>query len=68
MVAVTACKSKVLVNATWATPLLSCTNGPRKHSFHLVGAPILTILGSFQSGGARLEVASFQAFPLPQQK
>ena len=33
---------KALVNARWAILPLSCTNGPRKRSFHLVGAPFLT--------------------------
>ena len=52
MVAVAAGCRKALVNARWATVLLSCTNGPRNYSFHLVGAPFLTFLGSFQSGAA----------------
>ena len=38
--AVVACCRKA--NARWAIILLSCTNGPRKHSFRLVGAPHLT--------------------------
>ena len=42
MVAVAAGCRKALVNAGWATVLLSCTNGPRKHSLHLVGSPFLT--------------------------
>ena len=52
MAAVAAGCRKALVNARWAIILLSCTNTPRKHSFHLVGAPNSDILGSFQSGGA----------------
>ena len=42
MAAVVAGCRKALVNARWAIVLLSCTNGPRKHSFRLVGAPFLT--------------------------
>ena len=42
MAAVAASCRKALVNARWAIVLLSCTNGPRKHSFRLVGAPFLT--------------------------
>ena len=38
---------KALVSARWATVLLSCTNGPRKHSFRLVGAPFLTFKAAF---------------------
>ena len=49
MAAVAAGSRKALVNARWAIVLLSCTNGPRKHSFCLVGAPFLTF---YQSGGA----------------
>ena len=33
---------KALVNAGWAVVLLSCTNGPREHSFRLVGGPFMT--------------------------
>ena len=32
---------KALVNAGWAICLLSCTNGCRKRSFHLIGTPFL---------------------------
>ena len=39
--------AKALVNAMWAIVLLSCTNGPRKHSFHIVGAPFLTFQAIF---------------------
>ena len=42
MVAVVAGCRKALVNARWPIILLSCTNGPRKHFFRLVGAPCLT--------------------------
>ena len=42
MVAVAAGCGKALFNARWAIVLLSCTNGPRKHSFHIVEAPFLT--------------------------
>ena len=52
MAAVAAGCRKALVNARWATVLLSCTNGPRNYSFHLVEAPFLTFLGTFQSGAA----------------
>ena len=52
MAAVAAGCRKALVNARWATVLLSCTNGSKNYSFHLVGAPFLTFLGSFQSGAA----------------
>ena len=38
---------KTLVNARWAIILLSCTNGPRKHSFRLVGVPFMTFQESF---------------------
>ena len=37
-VAVAAGCRKALVKARWAIVLLSCKNGPRKHSFCLVGA------------------------------
>ena len=30
-------------NARWAICLLSCTNGHRKRSFHLVGTPFVAI-------------------------
>ena len=40
-----------IVNARWGILPLSCTNRPKKCSFHLVGAPF-DILGSFQSEGA----------------
>ena len=36
----TACRN-ALLNDGWAICLLSCTNGCRKHSFHLVGTPFL---------------------------
>ena len=42
MAAVAAGCRKALVNARRAIVLLSCTSGPRKHSFRLVGAPFLT--------------------------
>ena len=42
MEAVAAGSRKALINARWAVVLLSCTNGPRKHSFCLVGGPFLT--------------------------
>ena len=41
MAAVAAACRKALVNAGWAIVLLSCTNGFRKRSFHLVGTPFL---------------------------
>ena len=47
MAAVAAGCRKALVNARWAIVLLSCTNGPRKHSFCFVGAPFLTFLAAF---------------------
>ena len=52
MAAVAAGCRKALINARWATVLLSCTNGSKNSSFPLVGAPFLTFLGSFQSGAA----------------
>ena len=52
MAAAAAGYRKALVNAGWAIALFFCTNGPRKHSLHLVWAPFPTFLGSFQSGGA----------------
>ena len=36
-------EKKALVNDGWAICLLSCTNGCRKRSFHLVGTPFLVI-------------------------
>ena len=39
--AVTSRSREALVNAGWAICLLSCTNGCRKRSFHLVGTPFL---------------------------
>ena len=43
MVAIaTACR-KALVNDGWAICLLSCRNGCRKRSFHLVGTPFWAI-------------------------
>ena len=41
MVSVAAGCRKAMVSAGWAVCLLSCTNGGRKHSFHLVGTPFL---------------------------
>ena len=43
MMAVVAASRKALVNDRWAICLLSCTNGCRKRSFHLVGTPFLVI-------------------------
>ena len=43
MVVVAAACRKTLVNAGCAICLLSCTNGRRKRSFHLVGTPFLAI-------------------------
>ena len=45
---------KALVNARWAIVLLSCTNGPRKHPFHLVGASFLTFWAAFSPEGRSL--------------
>ena len=42
-VAVAAVCRKALVNDRWAICLLSCTNGCRKCSFHLVGTSFLAI-------------------------
>ena len=39
MAAVAAACREALVIAGWAICLLSCTNGRRKRSFHLVGTP-----------------------------
>ena len=47
MAAVAADCRKALVNARWSIFLLSCTNGPRKHFFRLVGAPFLTFKPAF---------------------
>ena len=41
MVAVAAGYRKGQVSTGWPALLLSCTNGRRKRSFHLVGAPFL---------------------------
>ena len=41
---------KALVNARWTIVLLSSTNGPRKHSFCLVGAPFLTVFTRWSEG------------------
>ena len=46
MVAIAAGCRKALVNARLAIQL-SYTNGPRKRSFHLVGAPFLTFWAAF---------------------
>ena len=42
---------QLVVETPWSMPLFSCTDRPRKYSFHLVGAPF-DILASFQSQGA----------------
>ena len=41
MAAVAAGYRKGQVSTAWPALLLSCTNGRRKRSFHLVGAPFL---------------------------
>ena len=41
LVAVAAGYRNGLVSAIWPIPLLSCANGRRKRSFHLVGVPFL---------------------------
>ena len=38
---------KGLVSAGCPVPLLSCANGRRKRSFHLVGAPFLAFWAAF---------------------
>ena len=55
MVAIAATCRKALVNARWATPLLLCTNGFKKHYFHLVGAPFLTFWAAFSPEGATVK-------------
>ena len=47
MVAVAAACRKALVNDGWAICLLSCTNGYRKCSLHLIETPFLAIYAAF---------------------
>ena len=47
MAAVAAGYRKGLVSAGWPVLLLSCTNGHRKWSFHLVGTPFLAYQAAF---------------------
>ena len=52
MVAVAAGYRKGMISTVLPILLLSCANGHRKQSFHLVGAPCISgFLGSFQSEG-----------------
>ena len=47
MAAVAAGYRKSLVSAAWPALLLSCTNGCRKRSFHLLGTPFLAYQAAF---------------------